>query len=181
MINKKWRKSITNWKFINERIIIVEMIMFSREIVIVGVYAPNNDANDQVKNSFWNTLHETIEQIPKRKEIIMMGDMNAKVVLSGKSKVIGRFGERIRNENGEQLIELCEQYDFMIVNNFFQHKDIHKYTWQQNTRELQSIIDYIIVRQATSIKVMDSRVYRGAQIGSDHYLVKTKCLWPWNV
>ncbi|XP_030767027.1 uncharacterized protein LOC115890818 [Sitophilus oryzae] len=52
---------------------------------------------------------------------------------------------------------------------------IHKYTWIQHSRNLKSVIDYVI-RQYTALKIQDVRVYRGATCGSDHHLVKSKIL-----
>lgn len=179
MIKKIWKKRITNWTFINERIITVEMTLFAREVVIIGVYAPTNDTKDQEKDTFWATLRETIEKIPRRKELIIMGDMNGRVGIRESCRIVGKHGEAEYNDNGERLIEICEQFDLKITNTFFKHKDIHKYTWQQNTKELRSIIDYIIIRQTSSFKAADVRSYRGAQCGSDHYLVKMKSFWPW--
>ncbi|XP_049782515.1 craniofacial development protein 2-like [Schistocerca cancellata] len=179
MIKKSWKKRITNWTFINQRIITVEMTLFAREVVIIGVYAPTNDTKDKEKDTLWDTLRETIEKIPRRKELIIMGDLNGGVGIRESSRIVGKHGEDEYNDNGERLIAFCEQFDLKITNTFFKHKDIHKYTWQQNTKELRSIIDYIIIRQTSSFKAVDVRSYRGAQCGSDHYLVKMKSFWPW--
>ncbi|RZF33051.1 hypothetical protein LSTR_LSTR007967 [Laodelphax striatellus] len=60
------------------------------------------------------------------------------------------------------------------------HKEIHKFTWTQETRNLRSIIDYIIMKQRSSIRVKDVRVKRGPECGSDHRLVLAKLEFPWN-
>jgi hypothetical protein len=44
-----------------------------------------------------------------------------------------------RNGNGERLQESCDQFDLMITNSFFQHKEIHKFTWTQNKEKTTSI------------------------------------------
>jgi hypothetical protein len=51
--------------------------------------------------------------------------------------------------------------------------------WTQKTKEIKSIIDYVITKQRNSAQVMDVRVFRGAECGSDHYLVKGTIFWPW--
>ena len=76
-------------------------------------------------------------------------------------------------------IEYCEQYGFRIMNGFFQHRNVHTYTWTQTTRQLKSIIDYVIINQHTHFKPQDVRVYRGAECGSDHYLVTAKIYLPY--
>ncbi|CAF3498112.1 unnamed protein product, partial [Rotaria sp. Silwood2] len=59
------------------------------------------------------------------------------------------------------------------MNTFFQHKDIHKYTWYKtgNSIARQSLIDFIIVSDNLHRAVMDVRVKRGAELSTDHHLV----------
>lgn len=73
---------------------------------------------------------------------------------------------------------LCQQYELKIMNGFFAHKDIHKYTWYQHTWGIKSIIDYIVLKQQTNIRVQDVKVNRGAECGSDHCLVVAKIYIP---
>jgi hypothetical protein len=61
---------------------------------------------------------------------------------------------------------------------FFQHKGIYKFTWTQNTRNLKSIIDYVIVKQVFRVKTTNVRVHRGPCCGTDHYLVKATFYIP---
>jgi len=58
------------------------------------------------------------------------------------------------------------------MNSFFKHKDIHKYTWC--ARGTKSIIDYAIANEKTAKLVKDIRVYRGAELNTDHFLLCTK-------
>ena len=60
---------------------------------------------------------------------------------------LGPYGETRINDNEERLIDLCESHNLRITNGYFKHKMIHKYTWEQHTQNLKSIIDYIIVKQ----------------------------------
>jgi hypothetical protein len=46
------------------------------------------------------------------------------------------------------------------------------------TKEIKSVIDYVITKQMSSAQVMDVRVFRGAERGSDHCLVKVTKFWP---
>jgi len=60
---------------------------------------------------------------------------------------VGPFGEEVINDNGDKLIDVCEQNLLKILNGYFKHKKIHQYTWHQDTLELKFIIDYIIATQ----------------------------------
>ena len=75
------------------------------------------------------------------------------------------------------MIDICEKNSLKILNGYFKHKRIHQYTWHQDTKELRSIIDYIIARKCSGLKFQDIRVFRGMTVGSDHYLVNAKVLF----
>ena len=105
-----------------------------------------------------------------------MGDLNARVGRDDKSwkGVIGRQGEETLNRNGHRLLDFCAVHELVILNTIFQHKEIHKFTWESKGRELRAIIDYFMVRRALRPGVADVRVIRGAEVGSDHHLVLMK-------
>jgi len=90
---------------------------------------------------------------------------------------MGPFGEEVICDNGDKLIDMCEQNSLKILNGYIKHKRIHQYTWHQDTQELRSITDYFIARQNSGIKFQDVRVFRGMTVGSDHYLVKANILF----
>lgn len=50
------------------------------------------------------------------------------------ANAVGIFEEKLMNGNGEKLMELCDSYDLRLKNWFYRHKDIHKYTKIQETR-----------------------------------------------
>jgi len=77
------------------------------------------------------------------------------------------------NDNNTWLI-ICKYNNLTIKNEFFKHKQIHKYTWIQSNRNPKSIIDYIIARQSNYIRINDVRVLRGTGCHSDHYLLRSK-------
>jgi exonuclease III len=102
--------------------------------------------------------------------ITIMGDFNARV---GNKKIhnnIGHQGENTCNRNGKKkLIDFVVFNNMKIMNTFFQHKNSHKCTWA--ARGQTSIIDYIVCNAKLSDMVLDTRVYRGPEIESDHHLV----------
>ena len=179
LIKKKYKKCIKEWQYINERIVQVQIRLNGHDVNIVGVYAPNDDADDKQKENFYNTLGCMMDKNSSRKEIIILGDLNARTGSKRNDAVVGPHGELMINDSGSRLIEYCGQYGFKIMNGFYQHRDIHRYTWTQTSRKLKSIIDYIIIKQNTQCKPQDVRVYRGAECGSDHYLIIAKIYLPY--
>ena len=178
LILKKYKKYISNWQAINERILKVNLNLKGSRITIIGTYGPNDDARVEEKTEYYELLEEIISQIGQTREVIILGDLNARTGTRTNDKIIGPYGENTTNENGNRLIEMCRQNSLRILNGYFKHKEIHTYTWTQPTRNLRSVIDYLIMKQKSKIKVQDVRVFRGAECGSDHHLLKAKILLP---
>jgi len=107
----------------------------------------------------------------------LQGILTAEQGKKNNNLVLGPYGEEVINDNGDRLIDICEQNLLKILKGYFQHKRIHQYTWHQDSQELRSIIDYIIARQTSGLKFQVIRVFRGMTVGSDHYIVNTKILF----
>ena len=56
------------------------------------------------------------------------------------------------------------------MNTFFQHRDVHKYTWYRPSLRQKSLIDFCIVSADLFSDVLDVRVNRGAELSTDHQL-----------
>lgn len=119
-----------------------------------------------------------INKTRKHEDIIVAGDLNARVKSMSDDDVVGRFAEEIENTNGERLIELCNQYQLQLTNTRFAHKNIHRYTWERPSMRQKSIIDYIITKQKPNVHVCDARVKRGANCGTDHHLLLAVLVYP---
>jgi hypothetical protein len=76
------------------------------------------------------------------------------------------------NKNGLKLINFATYNNKRIMNTFYKHKDIHKYTW--SARNYQSLTDYFLANEKTAKMFLDVRALRGLEIDSDHYLVQAK-------
>ena len=179
VIRKSLKKCIKSWEQVNDRIIHMNLEIKGHEIVVVGVYAPNEDAISTVKEEFYKDVTKVLDQISNRKQVLMLGDFNGRIGQRRFDAVVGPYGEATLNDNGERLIELCYQHSLRIQNSWFAHKDIHRFTWVQPTMQRKSIIDYAITKQNTRFKIMDVSVRRGAECGSDHYLLETKIYLPY--
>ena len=133
--------------------------------------------------SFYEQLQATLREVHRQDKLIVMGDLNARVgrnveVWGG---VIGRQGEVVENGNGKRLLQFCAENELVVTNTWFQHKDIHKFTWECRGKSQRSIIDYFLVRKEMKGQIRDVKVVRGAEIGSDHYLVLMVIKLKWKV
>ena len=76
----------------------------------------------------------------------------------------GRHGIAGANQNGQYLLQLCSSNRLSLMNTFFQHKDVHIYTWYRPSMEQKSLIDFCIVSTDLFSNVLDVRVKRGAEL-----------------
>nr|XP_018896775.1 PREDICTED: uncharacterized protein LOC109030332 [Bemisia tabaci] len=178
LIRKTLRKYINNWEAVSPRIIKMNLTVYGHRIALLGVYGVNDDAPVGLKDQFFEQLNEEIEQIGTTREVLIMGDLNGRTGSRRGCKVVGPYGEEVVNDSGIRIIDSCDQNDLKILNGFYQRRDIHKYTWVQPTRGLRSIIDYVIVRQKSKMKVQHVRVCRGLSCGSDHYFLEARIAFP---
>ena len=62
------------------------------------------------------------------------------------------------NENGRYLLQLCCSNGLRIMNTFFQHREVHKYTWYRSSMDQKPLIDFCIVLSDLFSDVLDFRV-----------------------
>ena len=105
-----------------------------------------------------------------------MGDFNAKVGQEDGiwRDVIGVFGVGVRNNNGQRLLEFFAEHRLCVTNTIFNQKQEHKTTWTSPDGATKNLIDYVIVNSARKSSILDTRVYRGCKVPSDHMLVIPK-------
>ena len=79
LLRKETARSLLEWKPINERIMYARFQSKFTKPSIIVTYAPINDASEEEKEEFYNSLQATLEEIPQHDMTILMGDMNARV------------------------------------------------------------------------------------------------------
>ena len=173
ILKKGIEKCLMEWKPINSRLIKIRLKGKHINTTIIQCYAPTNDSSDEKKDSFYEQLQASLEEIPSHDLKIVMGDMNAKVGNDNTDyeRSMGREGCGIMNENGERLLELCTTYDLVIGGTLFPHKDIHKLTWHSPNGRDRNQIDHFMINGTWRRSLCDVKVKRGADIGSDHHMV----------
>ena len=143
--------------------------------MMIHVYAPTNDADEQTKEDFYGKLQEVAEQVHNRNMLIITGDVNVKVgnLVNSLGRVMGRHGLGTVNDNGERLKEFCNFNEMVITGTVFPHKEIHKQTWVSPDGRTKNQIDHALVNRKFRTSVLDTRAMRSADVASDHYLARS--------
>ena len=68
-------------------------------------------------------------------------------------------------------MDFCATNQLVIGGTLFRHRNIHKGTWRSPNGLTVNQIDHICISKRFGQSLLDVKVCRGADIGSDHYLV----------
>ena len=96
----------------------------------IQVYTPNADSSDDEINSFYNDLQITLNSIPQKDYVIILGDFNAKIGIYQPlwKDTMGKFGIGDIKKHGERLLQFCIANELFVANTAFLHKSSRKWT-----------------------------------------------------
>ena len=72
-------------------------------IMVIQVYAQNNNAEEAEVEQFYEDLQDLLELIPKKYVLFIIADSNEKVGSQETSGVTGKFGLGVQNEARQKL------------------------------------------------------------------------------
>ena len=170
LVSPRLAHCVVDWIPLGGRVCVLKLKLRERSLCIVQVYAPNAEAQYP---PFLDEVSAALQKVTPAESILLLGDFNAHVGMDNETwkGVIGKQGDPDVNRNGKCLLQFCATNGLCIMNTFFQHKRIHKYTWYRDSVGQQSLIDFCIVSADLFSSVLDVRVKRGAELSTDHHLV----------
>jgi len=77
-MDHKWTSRITNYTFVNDRIITVRLKTNRWHIYIIGVYVPEEGREEETRR-FYIQLQKEFDKCSKSDSLIITGDLNARV------------------------------------------------------------------------------------------------------
>jgi hypothetical protein len=167
---KDWKNRIIDYKWISRRIVQLGLKILTYTVTIIGIYAPLEGKTTETEE-FYDELQAAVDRNNKQDYLILTGDFNVRVGAQPVDKHMGSEGEQTVNNNGRDLIDFCLFNKLKITNTFFRHKNVHKFTWE--ARGVKSIIDYSTINENLNNAIRDTRVFRGSEIDTDHYLLES--------
>nr|XP_034840840.1 craniofacial development protein 2-like [Maniola hyperantus] len=171
VLDKDLKKCVTDVNRVNDRIIVVKLVIQNVVVNIVSVYAPQVGCDDEMKETFWKNFDAVMMGIPQSEEIYIGGDFNSHVGRTNENfeRVHGSWGFGTRNREGETLLQSASAFDMVIVNTFFEKRDQHLITYQSGNHRSQ--IDYFLISRKNLNTVKDCKVIPGEPLASQHRLL----------
>ena len=80
----------------------------------------------------------------------------------------------VRNEEGQRLIEFCQENALVIVNTLFQQHKRRLYTWTSPDGQHRNQVDYILYSQRWRSSIQSTKIRPGSDCGSDDELLIAK-------
>ncbi|KAH1023710.1 hypothetical protein HUJ05_003316 [Dendroctonus ponderosae] len=123
---------------------------------------------------------EALKHTRKEEIALFLGYFNAKVGCGHDDDTVERYGIGVQNEGGEALVQFCKEFNFIITNTWFKQPPMRLYTWKSpadNDRHIViNQIDFITMRKTFRNSITSVKTYPGADVQSDHNLLRLKKL-----
>ncbi|KAK3510598.1 hypothetical protein QTP70_011788 [Hemibagrus guttatus] len=106
---------------------------------VVSGYAPQVGCELEEKERFWSELDEVMESIPTGERVAIGADFNGHVGEgnTGDEEVMGKFGVKERNLEGQMEVDFAKRMDMGVVNTYFQKREEHRVTYKSGGRSTQ--------------------------------------------
>lgn len=103
-------------------------------------------------------MSEVGEEIPADERLVIGADFNVHVGEGkfGEVDVLGEFGLKKRNTQGQTLVDFAQRMKLYIVNTHFQKNEEERVTFMSGG--LSSQINYVLIRSCHLDEILDSDV-----------------------
>ena len=172
-ITPRAKSTLISWHPVSSRLLTAEFLTQMGPLAAIVVYAPTENSDPLEKDTFYEDLEEIMMRMNNL--VFVIGDFNAHIGTQLSGIVVPNLLATSNSDDGERLITFASTHNMNITNTMFAHKRIHQGTWYPpNTKAEPSMKDYILVKRRLISSILDTRVYREADINSDHRLVISK-------
>ena len=177
LVSPNIAECVVDWVPLGGRVCLLKLRLQERSLCILKVHAPNIESQYEI---FPDEVEVALGKATSSESLVLLGDFNAHVGIDNATwkGVIGQHGDPNINKNGKCLLQSRATDGLCIMNTFFQHKRIHKYTWYRDSLGQHFLIDFCIVLADLFSTVSDVRIKRGAELSTDLVVCTLKALKP---
>ncbi|MCI4379298.1 hypothetical protein PGIGA_G00226350 [Pangasianodon gigas] len=171
VLKEEFGRNVLEVKRVSDRVTSLKLEIEGVMLNVVSGYAPQVGCELEEKERFWSELDEVIESIPTGERVVIGADFNGHVGErnTGDEEVMGKFGVKERNLEGQMVVDFANRMDMAVVNTYFQKREAHRVTYKSGGRSTQ--VDYILCRRGNLKEISDCKVVVGESVARQHRMV----------
>ncbi|KAK3557054.1 hypothetical protein QTP70_024466, partial [Hemibagrus guttatus] len=171
VLKKEFVRNVLEVKRVSDRVMSLKLEIEGVMLNVVSGYAPQVGCELEEKERFWSELDEVMERIPTGERVVIGADFNGHVGEgnTGDEEVMGKFGVKERNLEGQMVVDFAKRMDMAVVNTYFQKREEHRVTYKSGGRRTQ--VDYILCRRGNLKEISDCKVVVGESVARQHRMV----------
>ena len=172
LVHQRAMNRVEEVKYLSHRVATLKFkIDRNRSLVVIQVYAPTADKDDQEHAEFYDEVRDALSANRAYYKAII-GDFNARLGPRKTGEVfIGPHSAEARNEAGDRLAAFCETAHFYHANSQFKKKESRRWTHISPNGIHRHELDHILTNRRF---VTDVTVIASCHTGSDHRLLRAK-------
>lgn len=174
LVKSKHKNKILEFIGVSNRLAILRMKIPGnrKELTIIQVYAPTQQASKDEIETFYNNLTDEVKKY-SHNNLVVMGDFNAQVGprQEGEESIMGNFGHGKRSINGHKLIGFLHENNLILMNSMFKKKEKNKWTWISPDGRTKNEIDFILSNNAKQFS--DTSVIQNLNFNTNHRMVRS--------
>ncbi|KAK3505658.1 hypothetical protein QTP70_020899, partial [Hemibagrus guttatus] len=171
VLKEEFVRNVLEVKRVSDRVMNLKLEFEGVMLNVVSGYAPQVGCELEEKERFWSELDEVMESIPTGERVVIGADFNGHVGEGnrGDEEVMGKFGVKERNLEGQMVVDFAKRMDMGVVNTYFQKREEHRVTYKSGGRSTQ--VDYILCRRGNLKEISDCKVVVGESVARQHRMV----------
>ncbi|KAK3540846.1 hypothetical protein QTP86_002353 [Hemibagrus guttatus] len=171
VLKEEFVRNVLEVKRVSDRVMSLKLEIEGVMLNVVSGYAPQVGCELEEKERFWSELDEVMESIPTGERVVIGADFNGHVGEgnTGDEEVMGKFGVKERNLEGQMVVDFAKRMDMGVVNTYFQKREEHRVTYKSGGRRTQ--VDYILCRRGNLKEIIDCKVVVGESVARQHRMV----------
>ncbi|KAK3561333.1 hypothetical protein QTP86_030634, partial [Hemibagrus guttatus] len=151
VLKEEFVRNVLEVKRVSDRVMSLKLEIEGVMLNVVSGYAPQVGCELEEKEKFWSELDEVMESIPTGERVVIGADFNGHVGEgnTGDEEVMGKFGVKERNLEGQMVVDFAKRMDMGVVNTYFQKREEHRVTYKSGGRRTQKKRSKIEIEKKT--------------------------------
>ncbi|KAK3548411.1 hypothetical protein QTP70_012651 [Hemibagrus guttatus] len=121
VLKEEFGRNVLEVKRVSDRVMSLKLEFEGVMLNVVSGYAPQVGCELEEKEKFWSELDEVMESISTVERVVIGADFNGHVGEgnTGDEEVMGKFGVKERNLEGQMVVDFAKRMDKAVVNTYF--------------------------------------------------------------